>query len=164
MASSRDPARFRRVELEAWSGLLSTQASIVRAIDARLQDEHRMSFRAYDVLATLDMRAERRLRMSVLAERLVLSPSRISRVVAALEERGWVSRGAAAEDGRGAVATLTKDGLAALRRARRTHHAVVRERFVDRLSEQDLRRLAATWRALGTVDPALDEALASLPE
>lgn len=162
MASKRNPAHFAALELEAWSGLLSTHATLVRELDRRLRREHGMSFREYDVLATLDMTRERRLRMTTLAERLVLSPSRITRFVGALEEKGWLARTPSAEDRRGALAALTDAGLAALREARVTHHALVRERFVDRLEKSDLEALARIWRTLGTVDPALDEALASL--
>jgi DNA-binding MarR family transcriptional regulator len=163
-ASKRDPARFSRAELEAWSGFLSTHATLIPAIDAALRAEQGLAFRDYDVLATLDMVAERRLPMSVLAERLVLSPSRLTRVVEAIEARGWIARQPGDDDARVTYATLTPAGLAALRRARRTHHAVVRSRFHDRLREPDLRTLARIWRRLGTIDPALDEALARLPE
>jgi len=81
MASSRRPDRLARVELEAWSGLLSTHAAFVRALDAALRSAQDMSLRVYDVLATLDMTGERRLTMRTLADRLVLSPSRATRVV-----------------------------------------------------------------------------------
>jgi len=163
MANRRDPTRFSRVELEAWSGFLSTHAALVRELDARLQAGHGMTFRAYDVLATLDMTRARRLRMTDLADRLVLSPSRMTRVVARLEELGWIAREPSPDDARSQIATLTPSGVRALRAARRTHHAVVRERVLDRLEEDDLRALARIWRTLGTVDPTLDEALETLP-
>jgi len=75
-----------------------------------------------------------------------------------------VERTASEDDARVAYAALTAEGLGALRRARRTHHAVVRERFTDVLDETELRALARIWRKLGTTDAALDEALAALPD
>ena len=162
MASNAAPDRLTALELEAWSGLLSTHATLVRELDWRLRSEHGMPFRVYDVLATLDMTRDRRLRMSQLADRLVLSPSRLTRVVAELEREGWIERRADDADARAALALLTSSGLAALRRARRTHHAVIREGFLGRLREPDLRTLARIWRRAGTTDPGLDEALSTM--
>ena len=150
------------MELSVWSGLLSTYATVTRTLDRRLRAEHGMPFRVYDLLATLDMKRDGRLRMSTLAEHLVLSPSRLTRVVSELEDRGWLQRGADPDDARATQVALTRDGLAALRSARRTHHAVVRELFLDRLPDRDLGALARIWERAGTRDPMLDEALESL--
>jgi DNA-binding MarR family transcriptional regulator len=146
-ASTRRRTRLEPAQLEAWSGLLRAQASVARELDRRLQRGHGLSLRDHDLLEALAGSRRRRLRMSALASDLSLSPSRITRVVAALEERGWVERVAATDDGRGADASLTAEGRAVLRRSRATYAAVVRERFLDPLSERDVRALARAWRA-----------------
>ena len=62
------------------------------------------------------------LRQMDLVDRLGLAKSTVSRVVAALVERGWVQREAIDTDGRGVILALTDDGIdaaARLRTARR---------------------------------------------
>ena len=59
-----------------------------------------------------------------------------------LEERGLLRREPDPTDGRAALAVLTKRGLEALRRAQVVHHAAVRELYLDRLTPNDLNRLA----------------------
>ncbi len=114
-----------------------------------------MSVRWYDVLATLDEASGRRLKMSELARRVVLSPSRLTRLVERLEREGLVERLPDAADRRSFHASMTRAGLARLRMARRTRHEVVRDRFLDRLPPAELRRLARTWsRLLGDDAPA----------
>lgn len=61
------------------------------------------------------------LRQMDLVDRLGLAKSTVSRVVAALVERGWVVREATASDGRGVILALTdagSEGAARLRSAR----------------------------------------------
>jgi DNA-binding MarR family transcriptional regulator len=83
--------------------------------------------------------------MSRLGEQRMLTPSGITRAVMRLEERGLLRRDQDPSDGRASFATLTDDGVAALRRAQRSHHAVVRELYLDRLSEDELGALGALF-------------------
>ena len=64
----------------------------------------------YDVLWGLERTPERRLRMSELADQVVLSRSNLTRLVDWLEEEGLVARERSAEDSRGAYAVLTDKG------------------------------------------------------
>lgn len=58
------------------------------------------------------------LRQMDLVDRLGLAKSTVSRVVAAMVERGWISRAAADVDGRGVVLVLTEEGSDAAARLR----------------------------------------------
>lgn len=130
-------------------------ASIVREVDRRLGDAHGVSVRWYDVLSTLDEAPGRQLRMSALAENVVLSPSRLTRVVERLEQVGLVERRTDERDARASNAVLTEVGLRTLRRARRMHHEIVRRRFLSLLSQAEMRQLGMLWREIlerGTVD------------
>ena len=64
---------------------------------------------------------ERRLRMSELAERVLLSRSGLTRLVDRLEREGLVRREACDDDARGLFTVLTDDGLARLREASPMH-------------------------------------------
>jgi DNA-binding MarR family transcriptional regulator len=80
--------------------------------------------------------------MTELAERRLVTPSGISRVVDKLVARGWVRRETDPQDRRGFRAVLTAEGVRKLREAQVTHHGVVRERYLGRLERDDVRTLA----------------------
>ena len=137
-----EPDPFTPAEFDAWRGLIRLRETVMREIDQRLARAGAISLDDYGVLVTLAGHPEMRLRMSALGERRLLTPSGITRAVMRLEERGFVRREPAAEDGRGAHAVMTRKGLQALRRAQRIHHATVRELYLGRLDERDQVRLA----------------------
>jgi DNA-binding MarR family transcriptional regulator len=133
------------LELGAWRGLLRSHAAIVRELDAQLEARHGLSLTAYEVLLLLHEAPARRLRMSELAERALLSLSGMTRLVDRLAAAGLVERRRCDEDRRGLYAELTPAGAELFARARETHLRGVRERFLSRLSEPELERLAVLW-------------------
>jgi DNA-binding MarR family transcriptional regulator len=135
-------------ELAAWRGFLRVQSSLFRRLDADLTSVHHLPLRSYEVLLLLEGAPERRLRMSDLSRSALLSPSGLTRLVDRLEREGLVGRERCAEDGRGYFAVLTDEGDRRLREARVTHLAGVRRLFLDRLGDDDLRRLAEYWELL----------------
>src|SRR3989304_1174856 len=98
-------------EYEAWGGFLFVHASVVHEVDRLLEASHGLSVRSYDVLATLDEAPEQELRMSALAQTVVLSRTLIPRVVDRLQLQGLVERRPDERDARGAYAALTRLGL-----------------------------------------------------
>ncbi len=136
-------------ELAAWRGMLAVHARVVRVLDAELQAAHGLSVSAYEVLVVLAGAPGRRMRMSEIADGVLLTRSGCTRLVDRLAARGDVVRAAADSDGRGLYAEITRDGLAAMRAARRTHLAGVRREFLGRLSGEDERRLAEIWARIG---------------
>jgi DNA-binding MarR family transcriptional regulator len=139
-------APFTDEELAAWHGMLSLQAHVLREIDVALSRVHRISVREFDVLITLTNAPDGRLRMTDLAQRVMLSPSGLSRLVDRLQRDGLVARTPDPDDARGARTALTDAGQVKLDEARTTHNAVIREHFIHRLSGEDLRRLGDIWR------------------
>jgi DNA-binding MarR family transcriptional regulator len=69
----------------------------------------------------------------------------MTRLVDRLEREGLLLRDHCTDDGRGCYAVLTDKGAAALAEARPTHLAGVREKFLSRFAEDDLRTLAVLW-------------------
>ncbi len=145
-ATSSD--QLSRLELAAWRGLLRTHSRLARELDRELETAHGLPLTHYEVLLHLEAAPEHRLRMGDLAESVLLSQSGVTRLVDRLECDGFVVRERCPADRRGLNARLTGEGLAKLREARPTHLAGIRERFVARLSEAELRALAAVWTRL----------------
>src|SRR5699024_9324458 len=74
--------------------------------------------------------------------------SRLSRAVARLERRQWVTRGPDPDDGRTTIATLTESGLAATRAAAPGHVALVRRLVFDSLTPAQARALGSASRRI----------------
>ena len=140
--------RLSPTELAAWRGLLETHARVTRALDAQMRAEHGLPVSSYEVLMFLADAPGHRLRMSEIADRVLLSRSGLTRLVDRLEQLGFVSRCLVEDDGRGAYAKLTGAGLDEARAARRTHLEGVRAYFLDRLTEDDQHALAEIWTRL----------------
>lgn len=131
----------RAEELASWREFLRAHARLTRQMETDLVREQRLSLASYDVLVQLAEAPGRRLRMTDLAEALLLSRSGVTRLVARLERIGLVGRSRAAGDGRGVVAELTERGLDRLRTASVTHLAGIARHFAGRLTEVQLNRL-----------------------
>jgi DNA-binding MarR family transcriptional regulator len=134
-----------REELGAWRGLLRVHAGLTRALDAELMREHRLPLSSYEVLLFLADSPEGRLRMSELADGVLLSRSGLTRLVDRMERNGLLRRRRCEEDQRGWFAEITDDGRELFARARKTHLDGVRERFLKHLSPEEQRQLAALW-------------------
>ena len=134
--------------LGAWRAFLRAHARLVRDLERELQAEQGMALTDYDVLVQLSAADERRLRMSELADQLLLSRSGVTRLVDRLVAEGLVERVTCESDRRGQWASLTDSGYERLRRASPTHLRGVAEHFRDRLPPDDL---AALGRMLDRV-------------
>jgi DNA-binding MarR family transcriptional regulator len=135
--------RLTETEMRAWQALLHSYHQVIRKLDRELRDEHDLPLAAYDVLLRLARAPGRAMRMSDLAERVMLSPSGLTRLVDRLSSKGLVRRQTDPRDARVALACLTEQGLKQLRRAARTHLRGIREHFTGRLGERNLREVAS---------------------
>jgi DNA-binding MarR family transcriptional regulator len=135
-------------ELAAWRGMLEAHARVTQQLDAQMQAAHGISGPAYEVLMFLDDATEHRMRMSDMAERVLLSRSGCTRLVDRLVELGYVTRCAAACDGRGTYAELTEAGLAKITAARVTHREGIRRFFLEHLTTTDQIALGDIWTRL----------------
>jgi DNA-binding MarR family transcriptional regulator len=147
-AGSVAKARLSDTEMRAWQALLHAHHDVVGTLDRELQEDHDLSFSEYDVLLRLARAPDRALRMSDLAERVLLSPSGLTRLVDRLVSTGLVRRGTDPSDGRVALAFLTDKGLGHLKKAARSHLSGIRRHFTGRLSETQLRNVASALEAI----------------
>lgn len=148
MVNELAPTRLSDREMAAWAGFLRTHARLVRELDDELTAAHGLPLTSYDVLVQIASSPERRLRMSELADAVLLSKSGLTRLVGRLVEQGLLERVGCENDARGAYAVITELGLKRLREARETHLRGVRERFLDRLGERERDQLARIWARL----------------
>jgi DNA-binding MarR family transcriptional regulator len=129
--------------LDAWRSYLQSHASILRVLDAELAAEHGMTTRDYEVLLYLAQADERRLPMSALAERTMLTRSGITRLVDGLVAGGLIERVSCPEDARVSYAQLTDAGYEKLRAAGCTHVGSIRKMFLEHFSPEEIEQLAS---------------------
>jgi len=142
------------LEMRAWRGLLTVHSRMLAQLDLELQATQMLSLADYAVLVTLSEASDHRLRMSDLADRILVSPSGLTRRVDALVRQGMVRREPCPDDRRGTFAVLTESGLHRLEDAAPYHVAQVRQHFFDQLDRQQLKELADT---LEMIQRPLDE-------
>jgi DNA-binding MarR family transcriptional regulator len=136
-AAAGDPA------VDAWRGLLVAHSRLVPAVEADLRAAGQVPLSWYDVLLELNAAPDRRLRMSELGQRTVLSRTRVSRVVDELAVAGLAERLPDLADGRSSFAALTQAGREALRRAWPVYRQAIHRQLTARLTPQQCRELAA---------------------
>ena len=148
-------------EIQVWVALLRAHASSTRRFNAQLVAEHGLTLNDYEVLLHLSHADCKRLRRVDLAERILLTPSGITRLLEGLERGGYVERASCASDARVTYAQLTDDGEEKLREAADAHVAGIREFFRDRFSRDELVALSGLLQRL-PLDPT--EELSCTPE
>jgi DNA-binding MarR family transcriptional regulator len=150
-------------EQNVWREYLRASRLLEAALDHDLQ-VHGLQLSEYEILSMLSEQHGRRLRMSVLAELVVQSRSRLTHTAGRLENRGWVRREACVGDRRGVELVLTDTGLAEITRMAPTHVGSVRANLLDHLSREDLLALGRAMAAISSgilSTPVCDDVRAS---
>lgn len=136
------------LKLDAWRHFITVHAQSIEHIDKALQEAGCIPLHWYDVLIELAEAEDKRLRLSELAVRVVLSRSGLTRMVDKLENAGLLRREAAAQDGRGSYAVLTESGAAALRKAWPVYASAIESQFAQHLSEEEARVLVNVFQRM----------------
>ena len=128
-------------QVRAWASVLRVHAAVVPRLERELAAVG-MPLSWYDVLLELNSAPDRRLRMTELGARAVLSRERVSRVVDELERAGLVRRERNPDDGRSLLAVITDEGRARLRAAAPTYLAGIERHFGAHLDAEEARAVA----------------------
>ncbi len=152
-------------QIEDWKALMALTLSLPAALDGQLKRDSCVTSFEYHVLAALSDSPGHSLPMSVLATLASGSMSRVSHVVARLEQAGWVERQASQLNGCRTEAHLTEAGWQKLQQTAPGHVQEARRLVVDVLSPEELGALGAAARKIVQVaDPRLAPRLARSDE
>ncbi|MFW6205077.1 MAG: MarR family winged helix-turn-helix transcriptional regulator [Actinomycetota bacterium] len=135
--------RITAEQLEVWRTFVRALNRVIRRLEEDLQSKHHMPLAWYEVLARLVEADRHRLRMTELADLVMLSPSGLTRLIDRLVSEGLVRREHAEQDGRGLYAVLTDAGYQRVREASGTHLRGIREYVISRFSDKELATVAA---------------------
>ncbi len=137
--------------------MLVAHSRLTQILDSELMAAHGLSLTSYEVLLFLHDKPDGALRMSDLAEGVLLSRSGLTRLVDRLERAGLVRREQCAGDARGLNAVITDSGREAFAEARKTHLAGVRRLYLEHFDDAELGELGEFFERLvptGAADDA----------
>ncbi len=136
----------------AWAAIMRIHARVVPLLDREMQRSTGLSLAWYDVLLELAS-AGGRLTMSELGDRVVLSRTRVSRIVDELEQAGMATREPNPDDARSSYAALTAEGKRRFRESGRVYRKGIQRELAERADEAALRALARTLESILAAEP-----------
>lgn len=123
--------------VQVWRLFITANALLISAIDRHLHEAGQIPLNWYDVLIELYEAPNHRLRMSDLAERVLLTRSGLTRLVDRLEKEAFLSREIDPADRRGFYAILTDKGMEAMKKAWPIYAKGIAAYFADHLTEEE---------------------------
>ncbi|MEV4155599.1 MarR family transcriptional regulator [Nocardia salmonicida] len=145
------PRWLSEEEQKTWRSYILMRQRLDAVLAAGL-GEHGLSMADYELLVPLSAAPSGCLRAKDLAAEVCWDKSRLSKQLARMATRGLVDRVPAEDDARGIVVSLTEAGRTILREAAPEHVELVREVFIDRMSDAEsaaIRSLAEKVKAAG---------------
>lgn len=136
------------LDLQAWESFLRVHAAIVALLDEEVEQATGLPLREYDVLLELNRADRGRLRMSALGQRVVLSRSRVSRLVDSMARDGLVEKHPDPFDGRAVLAAMTRKGRTVFRRAAPIYLDGIRRHFSHHLTKSEMELLLKLFERL----------------
>jgi DNA-binding MarR family transcriptional regulator len=130
--------RLTARELSVWRTFLRAYAIISARLEHDLVDAHDLPLPWYEVLLHLAEAPAKRMRMTDLADHVLLSRSGLTRLVDRLESEGLVERAACPSDARGTFTVLTPTGQDRLVEAAPTYLQGITECVAEPLSRSEL--------------------------
>lgn len=128
--------------LQAWTDFVLSYNRLMRVLEGEMQMQAGITLSQYDVLLRLAETAERRMKMSELADAIVYSTGGLTRLFERMREAGLVRREPSAVDRRVIYAVLTEQGMERLRAASAVHLDGVRKHFSFYLADDEVDTVA----------------------
>lgn len=122
-----------------WRLFLTVQIQVIERIQEQLSAANLPPLEWYDVLWALQETPDRRLRLSELADRVLLSRSNLTRLLDRLEKNELLYREPCPTDRRGTFAVLTEAGAAMQKQMWAIYSEGIAEYFGDRLSDEEVK-------------------------
>ena len=147
---SSTPRWLNAEERDAWLAYIQASTLLDDYLDRQLRRDIGITHPDYALLAQLQAAPEHELSMSVLAERMKITRSRLTHAVTRLEAAGYVQRREHPTDRRGQLTVITPAGRALLERAAPGHVEAVRHAVFDALAPDQVRQLGEISVAIST--------------
>lgn len=129
------------IKFRAWYGTLQASLRSFDLISREFEMATGIPLAWYEVLIFLSKGGAERRQMGELAEALLMSRGGTTRVIARIEEAGYVRREIPAENRRVTYAVLTDEGRELAERVCDVHEELVKRYFSDAIDEDDAEHL-----------------------
>ncbi len=123
-------------QMRIWRKLVQANAQLLGQLEANLMADHGLALAEYDVLARLADAPHQRLRMTELAQKVLLSRSGLTRLVDRMTMAGLIERQACVSDARGLYAVLTPAGYHRMHTASASHYRGIHTYLLGQMSPQ----------------------------
>ena len=125
------------IHLQMWRSFLGAHFSVVKYLERRMQEQHGLTLAWWDVMQQLADGPKQGLRMSELADSVLLTRSGITRLVDRMIEAGLIVRETCPGDRRGYYAVITEKGLDTIESVGPDHFRDAWEAFLGHISEEE---------------------------
>ncbi len=137
---------------------VEAHSKLSERVSSAVQEGGGVALDVYEVLSALAAEPDGRMRLSELADRIVLSKSGLTRRLDRMEKVGLALREGCSDDRRGSFAVLTEKGRAAWEAAWPRYREAIRAHFGDRMTEGEARQLGALMkRVLESLERTIDD-------
>lgn len=130
------------IRRRAWRAIMVMHGTITPLLDDELRHGTDLDLQTYDALLHTYEAGESGIRMTDLAQKVVLSKSGLTTLVDRLEQRALLQRIPDTEDRRATRITLTDRGIETFRRAAKVHVTGIQKHFTDRLTDDEAKVIA----------------------
>ncbi|MBN3878733.1 MULTISPECIES: MarR family winged helix-turn-helix transcriptional regulator [unclassified Nostoc] len=137
-----------------WKIFLTAHTRLIDRVEQDFKQAGLPSFEWYDVLIALKQAPDQELRLSELAEELLVNRTNVTRLADRLEKAGLIQRKVCKDDRRGAFAVLTKAGLEMQQKMWTVYSQSIAQYFGRHLTQKDT---VAFTKTLTSILTALDE-------
>ncbi len=134
----------------AFKEFIAAHARIMEVVDAELAKANMIPLTWYDVLVTLEYADGHSLRMSELAERVLLSRSGLTRLMDKLVQKGFVVRRTCPTDKRGLHAILTDKGQKVREETWPLFSSLIQEIFGAQMSDEEAGNITTVMNRIAT--------------
>jgi DNA-binding MarR family transcriptional regulator len=149
-AAATSAIRELKLAAQALFGLLFLNGELIRPIDDALIRHHGTGITGYEVLVRLANMDSGGVSVRYLSDQVVLSPSRVSRLVDEFVQRGLLERATSPQDGRLSLVRLTDQGGDEADAIQGTFNQAIRTALLDRLSARQINALIDIGHTLGS--------------
>ena len=150
--AAAEPLDLQELKLgtEALFALLFLNGELIRPIDDALTRHHGFGLTGYEVLVRLANMDPGGVSVRYLSDQVVLSPSRVSRLVDEFVKRGLLERATSPQDGRLSLVRLTDQGKDEAAATQETFNQAIQTALLDRLSTEQIKTLIDIAHTLGS--------------
>lgn len=127
----------------AWARLVRAHTAAMSIVETALKDAQMPQLSWYDALLELERAGGDGMRPFELERALLLPQYGLSRLIERLEKAGYVERRPCADDARGQVVAITRQGRAIRQRAWPVYAAAIQRAVGDRLDPGEVETLAS---------------------